>query len=44
MRVANFLQSQPEWTNTALIVLYDDSDGWYDHQLGQIVNGSKSLR
>jgi phospholipase C len=40
--VANFLQSQPEWANTALIVLYDDSDGWYDHQLGQIVNGSKS--
>src|ERR1700691_5038297 len=40
--VANFLQSQPEWANTALVVLYDDSDGWYDHQLGQIVNGSKS--
>ena len=40
--VANFLQGQPEWANTALIVLYDDSDGWYDHQLGQIVNGSKT--
>jgi phospholipase C len=42
VRVANFLQSQPEWPNTALVVLYDDSDGWYDHQLGQIVNSSKS--
>jgi len=42
VRVANFLQAQPEWANTALIVLYDDSDGWYDHQLGQIVNGSKT--
>jgi phospholipase C len=42
VKVANFLQSQPEWANTALVVLYDDSDGWYDHQLGQIVNGSKS--
>jgi phospholipase C len=42
VRVANFLQGQPEWPNTALIVLYDDSDGWYDHQLGQIVNSSKS--
>lgn len=42
VRVANFLQAQPEWRNTALIVLYDDSDGWYDHQLGQIVNASKS--
>jgi phospholipase C len=42
VRVANFLQSQPEWSNTALIVLYDDSDGWYDHQLGEIINGSKT--
>ena len=42
VKVANFLQAQPEWANTALIVLYDDSDGWYDHQLGQIVNASKS--
>jgi phospholipase C len=42
VKVANFLQGQPEWANTALVVLYDDSDGWYDHQLGQIVNGSKS--
>jgi phospholipase C len=42
VRVANFLQAQPEWRNTALVVLYDDSDGWYDHQLGQIVNSSKS--
>ncbi|MGB6332772.1 MAG: alkaline phosphatase family protein [Candidatus Sulfotelmatobacter sp.] len=40
VKVANFLQAQPEWANTALIVLYDDSDGWYDHQLGQIVNSS----
>ena len=38
VKVANFLQAQPEWANTALVVLYDDSDGWYDHQLGQIVN------
>jgi len=42
VKVANFLQDQPEWINTALVVLYDDSDGWYDHQLGQIVNSSKS--
>ena len=42
VKVANFLQGQPEWANTALVVLYDDSDGWYDHQLGQIVNGSNT--
>jgi phospholipase C len=42
VKVANFLQQQPEWSSTALIVMYDDSDGWYDHQLGQIVNGSNT--
>lgn len=29
--VVNFLQQQPDWKNTAVIVTYDDSDGWYDH-------------
>ncbi|HEY1659917.1 MAG TPA: alkaline phosphatase family protein [Candidatus Sulfotelmatobacter sp.] len=42
VKVANTLQSMPEWSSTALIVLYDDSDGWYDHQLGTIVNGSNT--
>ena len=28
----NFLQEQPDWKNTAVIITYDDSDGWYDHQ------------
>ena len=27
----NFLQQQPDWKDTAIIVTYDDSDGWYDH-------------
>jgi phospholipase C len=36
----NFLEQQPEWSSTAVIIAYDDSDGWYDHQLGQIVNQS----
>ena len=30
--VLNFLQQQPDWKNTAVIITYDDSDGWYDHQ------------
>jgi phospholipase C len=38
--VANFLQNQPSWSSTALVILYDDSDGWYDHQLGPLVNTS----
>jgi len=36
----NFLQGQPEWSSTAVIINYDDSDGWYDHQLGQLINSS----
>jgi phospholipase C len=31
VKVVNFLQSQKEWANTAVIIDYDDSDGWYDH-------------
>ena len=27
-------------SSTAVIIAYDDSDGWYDHQLGPIVNQS----
>lgn len=38
----NFLQSRPEWRDTAVIVLYDDSDGWYDHQTAPVGNGSFS--
>jgi phospholipase C len=40
VKVVNFLQSRPEWKDTAVVISYDDSDGWYDHQLGQIVNQS----
>jgi phospholipase C len=27
----NLLQTLPEWRETAVIITYDDSDGWYDH-------------
>jgi phospholipase C len=30
-KVVNFLQQQPDWKSTAVIVTWDDSDGWYDH-------------
>ena len=36
----NFLQKQKDWANTAVVIAYDDSDGWYDHQMGPIVNQS----
>jgi len=29
--LVNFLEAQPDWKNTAVIITYDDSDGWYDH-------------
>jgi phospholipase C len=40
VQTINFLQQRPEWKNTAVIIAYDDSDGWYDHQMGPIVNQS----
>jgi phospholipase C len=40
VQVINFLQKQKEWESTAVVISYDDSDGWYDHALGQIVNHS----
>ncbi|MGC1782421.1 MAG: alkaline phosphatase family protein [Acidobacteriaceae bacterium] len=42
VKVIDFLQAQPEWKNTAVILAYDDSDGWYDHQMGPIVNHSST--
>jgi phospholipase C len=40
VNLVNFLERQPTWKSTAVIVLYDDSDGWYDHQMGPVVNQS----
>lgn len=40
--IINFLQGQPDWASTAVVINWDDSDGWYDHALGQIVNQSQS--
>lgn len=36
----NTLQKRPNWSSTAVVIMYDDSDGWYDHQMGPIVNTS----
>jgi phospholipase C len=38
----NALQDSPIWDSTAVIIAYDDSDGWYDHVMPPIVNGSSS--
>ena len=39
-RVVNFLQRQPQWKDTAIIVAWDDSDGWYDHAFAATSNPS----
>ncbi len=36
----NRLQKLPTWRDTAVVISYDDSDGWYDHVMGPIVNQS----
>lgn len=42
VRVINFLEQQKQWDHTAVILTYDDSDGWYDHVASPRVNSSRS--
>jgi phospholipase C len=39
----NALQKTPDWKNTAVIISYDDSDGWYDHAYSGVTNPSGSV-
>jgi phospholipase C len=38
--LVNFVMKQPDWKNTAIIVTYDDSDGWYDHRFATPTSSS----
>jgi phospholipase C len=40
VNLINFLQDQPDWESTAVILAYDDSDGWYDHVFAAPTHGS----
>jgi phospholipase C len=42
VKVINFLQTSGYWSSTVVVIAYDDSDGWYDHQMPPIVNQSAS--
>jgi phospholipase C len=42
VNVINFLMKTPQWQSTLVIINYDDSDGWYDHQMSPIVNQSQT--
>ncbi len=36
----NSIEKSKYWASTAIVVTYDDSDGWYDHVAPKIINGS----
>jgi phospholipase C len=38
----NEIQANKYWKDTAIIIAYDDSDGWYDHVMDPLVNQSQS--
>jgi phospholipase C len=41
VHVLNYLQTNSNaWGSTAVVIAWDDSDGWYDHQMPPIVNQS----
>jgi phospholipase C len=40
VHIINAIMRSPYWRDTAIILTYDDSDGWYDHVAPPIVNGS----
>jgi phospholipase C len=39
-REINAIEASKSWASTAIVVTYDDSDGWYDHVAPTILNGS----
>jgi phospholipase C len=43
VREINALQRTPAWRDTAVVIAYDDSDGWYDHAYSGIVNPSRTV-
>jgi phospholipase C len=38
----NAIMQSDEWKETAILITWDDSDGWYDHQMGPIVRQSNT--
>jgi phospholipase C len=40
VQTINRLQLTPEWKEMAIVITYDDSDGWYDHVMPPIVSPS----
>jgi phospholipase C len=40
VNTVNQIEQSKFWKSTAIVVTYDDSDGWYDHQNSPRINGS----
>jgi phospholipase C len=38
----NRLEQRPEWDSTVVAILWDDSDGWYDHALAPLTTQSQT--
>jgi phospholipase C len=44
VNTVNQIERSKYWGSTAVIITYDDSDGWYDSVSGPIVNGSNTTQ
>jgi phospholipase C len=40
VNTVNQIEESKYWASTAIIITYDDSDGWYDHVIPPVINGS----
>jgi phospholipase C len=40
VNTVNQIEQSKDWPSTAIVITYDDSDGWYDHAPSKIINGS----
>lgn len=41
-KTVNEIQQSKNWEDTAIVLAYDDSDGWYDHVAAKVKNASNS--
>ncbi len=42
VNTVNSIMQSPFWNSTAIVITYDDSDGFYDHVIGPILNQSST--
>jgi len=42
VQTINAIMESPFWTDTAIFIAWDDSDGWYDHVMGPVLTQSQT--